>query len=96
MAHPHNISVATLPAVWGIMTRKSNCSRNSCWLFRHCSVSLKFRVHCVQVDLNDVESSTILSFRYITEMGEGLSGLEKRQALKDWLELLASSHPLKR
>ena len=43
-----------------------------------------------------MESSTILSFRYITEMGEGLSGLEKRQALKDWLELLALSHPLKR
>lgn len=53
-------------------------------------------VACVQVDLNDIESSTILSFRYIAEMGDGLAGLEKRQALKDWLELLARSHPLKR
>ena len=50
----------------------------------------------MQVDLNDIESSTILSFRYIAEMGDGLAGLEKRQALKDWLELLARSHPLKR
>ena len=49
-----------------------------------------------QVDLNDIESSTILSFRYIVEMGDGLSGLEKRQALKDWLDLLSRSHPLNR
>jgi len=48
------------------------------------------------VDLNDIESSTILSFRYIVEMGDGLRGLEKRQALKDWLDLLSRSHPLKR
>ena len=51
---------------------------------------------CVQVDLNDIESSTILAFRYIAEMGDGLAGLEKRQALKDWLDLLSRSHPLKR
>ena len=50
----------------------------------------------MQVDLNDIESSTILSFRYIAEMGDGLAGLEKRQALMDWLALLARSHPLKR
>lgn len=50
----------------------------------------------LQVDLNDIESSTILSFRYIVEMGDGLSGLEKRQALKDWLDLLSRSHPLNR
>ena len=51
---------------------------------------------CLQVDLNDIESSTILSFRYIVEMGDGLNGLEKRQALKDWLDLLSRSHPLNR
>ena len=50
----------------------------------------------LQVDLNDIESSTILSFRYIVEMGDRLSGLEKRQALKDWLDLLSRSHPLNR
>ena len=50
-----------------------------------------------QADLNDVESSTILAFRHITDMGEGgLRGADKRRALADWLALLAASHPLDR
>lgn len=50
-----------------------------------------------QVDLNDVESSTILAWRHIVDLGEAaLKGLEKRQALKDWLALLAASHPIDR
>ena len=60
-----------------------------------CISSCEYDLH-LQVDLNDIESSTILSFRYIVEMGDGLSGLDKRQALKDWLDLLSRSHPLKR
>ena len=44
-----------------------------------------------------MESSTILAFRHITDMGEGgLRGPDKRQALKDWLALLAAAHPLDR
>ncbi len=50
----------------------------------------------LQADLNDIESSTILAFRYIADIGSGLEGLEKRQALKDWVDLLAASHPLDR
>ena len=57
--------------------------------------AVRYRVR-LQVDLNDIESSTILSFRYIVEMGDGLNGLDKRQALKDWLDLLSRSHPLNR
>ena len=99
-ALPNYIFVATLPAMWGIRTRRSPIAQEThvpeVAVQALLSLSLKFRAYCVQVDLNDVESSTILSFRYITEMGEGLSGLDKRQALKDWLELLALSHPLKR
>ena len=54
-------------------------------------------VSLLQVDLNDVESSTILAFRHITDMGEGaLRGPAKRQALSDWLALLAAAHPLDR
>lgn len=48
------------------------------------------------MDLNDIESSTILAFRYIADIGSGLEGLEKRQALKDWIDLLAASHPIDR
>ncbi|CAL8464340.1 g3875 [Coccomyxa elongata] len=47
-------------------------------------------------DSSDIESSTILAFRYIADIGSGLDGLEKRQALKDWIDLLAASHPLDR
>ncbi|EIE18688.1 hypothetical protein COCSUDRAFT_49169 [Coccomyxa subellipsoidea C-169] len=47
-------------------------------------------------DVSDLESSTILAFRYIADIGSGLEGLEKRQALKDWIDLLAASHPIDR
>ncbi len=50
----------------------------------------------VQADVSDLESSTILAFRYIADIGSGLEGLEKRQALKDWIDLLAASHPIDR
>ena len=46
--------------------------------------------------MGDLESSTILAFRYIADIGSGLEGLEKRQALKDWIDLLAASHPIDR
>jgi hypothetical protein len=49
------------------------------------------------VDLNDVESSTILAWRHIVDLGEAaLRGADKRQALRDWLDLLAASHPIDR
>lgn len=46
-----------------------------------------------QVDLRDVESSTVLSMRYIQDSGPLLRGVDKRQALHDWLSLLANAHP---
>lgn len=47
------------------------------------------------MDLGDIESSTMLAFRYMADLGS-LKGLEKRQALKDWIDLLAASHPIDR
>lgn len=50
----------------------------------------------VQADMHDVQLATVGTFRHIFETDELLQGLERRQALKDWVDLLAASHPLDR
>ena len=49
-----------------------------------------------QADMHDVQLATVATFRHILEADELLQGLERRQALKDWVDLLAVSHPLDR
>ena len=44
--------------------------------------------------MRDVRTATIAAFRHIVETDEALRGIERRQALKDWVDLLAASHPL--
>ncbi len=46
--------------------------------------------------MHDVQLATVGTFRHIFETDELLQGLERRQALKDWVDLLAASHPLDR
>ncbi|KAL4857301.1 Sulfhydryl oxidase 1 [Chlorella vulgaris] len=48
------------------------------------------------VDLNDVEGATIRSWQYIVASPLLLQGPEARQGLKDWMGLLAGSHPVDR
>lgn len=47
-------------------------------------------------DLNDLEGATTTSWKYITSSPLLLKGPEARQALKDWVDLLADNHPLDR
>lgn len=49
-----------------------------------------------QVDLVDVEGATVRSWDYTLASPLLLEGLESRQALQDWLELLAAHHPVQR
>jgi hypothetical protein len=50
---------------------------------------------CVlQVDLNDVLKSTLLAYQYALETPTLLKGLESRQALLDFVDLVSQSHPL--
>lgn len=49
-----------------------------------------------QVDLNDVEGATTEMWRYIVTGAGLMEGLEARQALQDWLDLLAAHHPVPR
>ena len=44
----------------------------------------------------DVRLATVAAFQHIFETDELLHGLVRRQALKDWVDLLAVSHPLDR
>jgi hypothetical protein len=46
--------------------------------------------------LNDVEGATIRSWQYIVASPLLLQGPEARQGLKDWMGLLAGSHPVDR
>ena len=48
------------------------------------------------VDLVDVEGATIKSWQYIVASPLLLKGPEARQGLKDWVDLLADSHPVDR
>ncbi|KAK9839872.1 hypothetical protein WJX81_007676 [Elliptochloris bilobata] len=47
-----------------------------------------------QADMADVRTATVAAFRHIFDTDEVLRGLMRRQALKDWVDLLAASHPL--
>ena len=47
-----------------------------------------------QADMRDVRTATVAAFRHIFETDDVLHGIERRQALKDWVDLLAASHPL--
>lgn len=49
-----------------------------------------------RVDLNDVEGATITSWQYLAASPQLLKGPEARQALKDWVDLLADGHPVER
>ena len=49
-----------------------------------------------RVDLHDVEGATITSWRFLASSPLLLKGAEARQALKDWVELLADNHPVER
>lgn len=49
-----------------------------------------------QVDLVDVEGATITSWQYLAASPVLLKGPEARQALKDWVDLLAETHPVER
>ena len=44
----------------------------------------------------DVRLATVAAFQHMFETDELLHGLVRRQALKDWVDLLAVSHPLDR
>lgn len=48
-----------------------------------------------KLDLTDVVSATIASFRSTVDNPALMKGVERRQALKDYLDLLASAHPVK-
>lgn len=45
------------------------------------------------VDISDIEGSTIKSWEYITDSKLLLQGLESRQALYDWINLVSLAHP---
>ena len=47
-------------------------------------------------DLVDVEGATVTSWKYITASPLLLKGADARQALKDWVDLLADNHPVAR
>lgn len=49
-----------------------------------------------RADLNDIEGATITSWQYLGASPLLLRGPEARQALKDWVELLADAHPVER
>lgn len=49
-----------------------------------------------RADLNDVEGATITSWQYLAASPQLLKGPEARQALKDWVDLLADAHPVDR
>jgi len=46
-----------------------------------------------EVDLSDVQGSTIMSWQYLSSSHVLLQGLEARQALLDWVGLLSIAHP---
>ena len=48
-----------------------------------------------KLDLTDVVSATIASFRSTVDNPALMRGIASRQALKDYLDLLASAHPVK-
>lgn len=48
-----------------------------------------------KLDLTDVVSATIASFRSTVDNPALMKGIASRQALKDYLDLLASAHPVK-
>jgi hypothetical protein len=48
-----------------------------------------------KLDLTDVVSASIASFRSTVDNPALMKGVESRQALKDYLDLLASAHPVK-
>ena len=48
-----------------------------------------------KLDLTDVVSATIASFRSTVDNPALMNGIASRQALKDYLDLLASAHPVK-
>lgn len=48
-----------------------------------------------KLDLTDVVSATIASFRSTVDNPALMKGVEARQALKDYLDLLATAHPVK-
>jgi hypothetical protein len=50
----------------------------------------------VQASLNDIEGATVMSWEYTLATPALLEGLESRQALQDWLDLLLAHHPVKR
>jgi thiol oxidase len=47
------------------------------------------------VDLNDVEGAVVKSWEYLTAPSS-LRGIDTREALEDWIDLLADSHPVER
>lgn len=49
-----------------------------------------------RADLNDIEGATVTSWQYLGASPLLLRGAEARQALKDWVELLADTHPVER
>jgi len=48
-----------------------------------------------RLDLTDVVSATVASFRATVDNPALMKGVESRQALKDYLDLLATAHPVK-
>ncbi len=45
--------------------------------------------------MSDVDSSTVLAFQYMAQNPHLLKGVEARQALKDFADLVAVAHPTK-
>ena len=50
----------------------------------------------VQMDLLDVESATILAFKYMMDGSELLKGDQSRHAFAQFLHLLSTDHPIER
>ena len=50
----------------------------------------------VQAGFKDIESATRLAWKYMTDSGDLLKGLQARQAFLDFMELNSASHPIPR
>lgn len=67
----------------------------------HCASLLRtivppspFPLQAQKLDLTDAVSATIASFRSTVDNPALMKGVESRQALKDYLDLLATAHPV--